>query len=139
MKWYFEVLRRYGDFRGRASLKEYWMFAAINLVISLVFMLLDNYLDIDFPSVTADFSPITLPYEGGPFFFAYALIVLLPGFAVSVRRLHDVDKSAWNLLKGLIPIVGPLLLLSLFTRNSYPLDNRYGQPRKTGAGEAKTK
>ena len=39
-----------------------------------------------------------------------ALAMLLPGIAVGVRRLHDIGKTGWLMLIGLIPVVGLLLL-----------------------------
>jgi len=38
------------------------------------------------------------------------LIILIPSMAVSVRRLHDRNKSGWWLLIVLIPIIGPFWL-----------------------------
>ena len=56
-----------------------------------------------------------------------ALGFLLPSLAAGVRRLHDVDKSGWFLLLGLIPIVG-LVLLYFFVIPGTPGDNRFGAP-----------
>jgi len=36
----------------------------------------------------------------------FLLLMAVPYFTATVRRLHDVDKSAWNLLFLLVPIVG---------------------------------
>jgi uncharacterized membrane protein YhaH (DUF805 family) len=41
----------------------------------------------------------------------YALVVVILGIAVSVRRLHDTDRSGWWLLIGLIPVLGTIVLL----------------------------
>jgi uncharacterized membrane protein YhaH (DUF805 family) len=41
----------------------------------------------------------------------YDLAVLLPGLAVQARRLHDTNKSGWWILIGLVPFVGPIVLL----------------------------
>ena len=50
----------------------------------------------------------------------------LPLLAVSVRRLHDLGKSGWLFLVGLIPIVGGILLLVWFVSDGEPYDNEYG-------------
>ena len=43
---------------------------------------------------------------------AYVLAAFLPGLAVFLRRLHDVNRSAWWILIGLIPFVGGIVLLA---------------------------
>ena len=39
------------------------------------------------------------------------LAFLIPGLTVSIRRLHDTDRSAWWLLIGLIPLAGLVLIV----------------------------
>lgn len=43
----------------------------------------------------------------------YGLAVLVPGLAVCVRRLHDIGKSGWWVLIGLVPVIGGIWLLVL--------------------------
>ena len=52
--------------------------------------------------------------------------LLVPGLAVSIRRLHDVGKSGWYLLINLIPIAGPIWFLVLACTDSQPGHNKYG-------------
>jgi uncharacterized membrane protein YhaH (DUF805 family) len=56
-------------------------------------------------------------------------------FAVSFRRLHDTDRSAWWLLLNLIPILGAIVLLVFFCMDSTPGDNQDG-PDPTGLAAA---
>jgi uncharacterized membrane protein YhaH (DUF805 family) len=120
MNWYLKVLKQYADFSGRARRKEYWMFTLFNMIFIIVAMILDNVLGLTVGE---------LPY--GAFYFLYALAVLIPGLAVSVRRLHDVGKSGWMILISLIPIVGVIWLLILMLTDSNPEDNQYGANPKT--------
>ena len=115
MNWYLKVFKQYADFSGRARRKEYWMFALFNLIFIIVAMILDNVL-----GLTAG----ELPY--GAFYFLYVLVVLIPGLAVAVRRLHDVVKSGWMILISLIPIIGAIWLLVLTVTDSKPGENQYG-------------
>jgi len=69
-----------------------------------------------------------LPY--GYVYFIYALVVLIPGFAVCVRRLHDVGKSGWMALICLIPIVGAIWLLVLLFTDSQAQSNKWGESPK---------
>jgi len=65
----------------------------------------------------------------GPFVTLYGLVMLVPGIAVSIRRLHDTDRSGWWLLLGCIPLVG-LVLIWFFAADSNGGTNRYGQNPK---------
>ncbi len=60
----------------------------------------------------------------------YSLAFFLPSLAVSVRRLHDTDRSGWWILIGLIPIVGGIVLLVFMVQDSTPGDNQFGQNPK---------
>lgn len=58
------------------------------------------------------------------------LAVLLPSFAVGVRRLHDTNRSGWMLLIGLVPVVGVIVLLVFFVSAGTPGPNRFGPDPK---------
>jgi uncharacterized membrane protein YhaH (DUF805 family) len=124
MNWYLKVLKQYADFSGRARRKEYWMFALFNAIFAIVSMILDNALGLTIAG---------LPY--GAFYLLYVLAVLIPGLAVAVRRLHDVGKSGWMLLIGLIPIIGGIWLLVLMVTDSNTGDNEYGANPKTASDD----
>ena len=61
----------------------------------------------------------------GIVYFIAVLVLLLPGLAVSVRRMHDVDKSGWNILWSLIPF-GGLYVLYLAVQRGTAGPNEYG-------------
>jgi uncharacterized membrane protein YhaH (DUF805 family) len=115
MNWYLEVLKKYAEFSGRARRKEYWMFTLFNSIFLIVAIILDNMLGTAIEDVGY-----------GLIYFLYALAVLVPGLAVSVRRLHDVGKSGWMILISLIPIIGAIWLLVLMVTDSNPGENEYG-------------
>jgi uncharacterized membrane protein YhaH (DUF805 family) len=119
MNWYLQVLKKYAEFGGRARRKEYWMFALFNIIFLIVAMVLDNVLGTTIG---------VLPY--GVFYFLYSLAVLLPGFAVGVRRLHDVGKSGWMMLIVLIPLIGAIWLLVLVCTDSQSGSNKWGENPK---------
>lgn len=56
----------------------------------------------------------------------YSLAVLIPGIAVSVRRLHDTDRSGWWLLIAFVPLLGAIVLLVFMVQDSVPGQNQYG-------------
>lgn len=109
MNWYLDVLKKYAVFNGRARRKEYWMFFLFNIIIMVVLGIVEGIV-------------------GGPGVLAgiYGLAVLLPGIAVSIRRLHDTDRSGWWLLIGLVPLIGAIVLLVFFVQDSQAAENQYG-------------
>ena len=119
MNWYLKVLKdHYLDFSGRARRTEYWMFTLINLLISWGFSLLD---------IVAETTIFTLIST------IYSLLVIIPGLAVSVRRLHDVGKSGWYYLLILLPIIGWIWLIVLFATEGENGENQWGEnPKGTG-------
>jgi uncharacterized membrane protein YhaH (DUF805 family) len=58
--------------------------------------------------------------------FIYDIAIIVPNLAVSVRRLHDTDHSAWWLLIALIPLVGAIVLFVFLVTDGTPGSNRYG-------------
>jgi len=115
MNWYIGVLKKYAVFSGRARRKEYWMFTLVNVIILLVLAGVEKALGILGPSVI------------------YALAVLLPGLAVSIRRLHDTDRSGWWMLLSLVPFIGAVVLLVFMVLDSNPGGNRFGPNPKAAA------
>ncbi|KUJ82796.1 DUF805 domain-containing protein [Microbulbifer flavimaris] len=115
MHWYLKVLKNYVNFHGRAQRREYWYFVLFNLLIALVLSTID--------SMTGWYSE---EYGLGFLSGAYALFVLLPSLAVTVRRLHDTGRTGWWILVSLIPVVGYLVLLAFMVFDSEPGTNRFG-------------
>ena len=121
MNWYLEVLKKYAVFDGRARRKEYWFFQLFNFLISLAL----GFIDI----ATGLFDPET---GLGLFSGIYALGVMIPGIAVSVRRLHDTGRSGWWLLINLVPLLGSIVFIYFTVLDSTPESNEYGQSPKKG-------
>lgn len=123
MKWYIKVLKEFGNFRGRARRSEYWFFVLFNLIFAIAAGVLDNVLGTTF-KMPSEYGEIPLPY--GWLYLLYALVVLIPGLAVAVRRLHDVGKSGWFLLVAFIPLIGAIWLLVLMFTEGKPGTNKWG-------------
>ena len=98
----------YVNFAGRAIRSEYWYWVLFVIVVSIVASIIDAVLG------TTLFNPI------------FSLAVLLPSIAVGVRRLHDLDRSGWWLLLGLIPLIGAIVLIVWFVGRGTPGANRFG-------------
>lgn len=109
MDWYLQVLRKYAEFNGRARRTEYWMFVLFNFIAYVVLGVAERILHLS-----------------GVLSAAYGLAVLIPSLAVSVRRLHDTDRSGWWLLIGLIPLIGAIVLIVFAVQEGQATPNKYG-------------
>lgn len=110
------VLNKYATFEGRARRAEYWYFVLLTTVLSIAAQIIGV--------AGRDGGLITLLLLGVLALISLALII--PGIAVSVRRLHDTGRSGWFLLLGLIPVVGGILLLVWTCSRGTEGPNRFG-------------
>ena len=123
MNWYLQALKNYANFSGRARRKEYWYFFLFNFIVAVVLGFIDG--------MVGTFSPEAgIGLLGG----IYSLAVLIPGVAVSVRRLHDTERSGWWLLIALVPLIGAIVLLVFMVQDSKTGSNKFGEnPKELGA------
>ena len=121
MNYYADAVKKYAQFAGRARRKEYWMFVLINAIIEFVISFVDNLAGLTISTGTSQIGILSL---------IYALFILVPSLAISVRRMHDIEKSGWVLLLGLIPIVGPIILLVYACKAGTVGENKYGADPK---------
>ncbi len=113
--------QKYADFNGRARRSEFWYFVLFSMLTVIVLGIVDGLLIrlIGFPILT----PL------------FVLAQFIPNLAVTVRRLHDTDKSGWWILLSLIPLVG-LVVLVFMCMDSTPGINQYGRnPKGIGLDE----
>ena len=148
--WAKRPLQKYADFSGRAPRPEYWWFVLAQIVVMLIAMMLDSMLGSDIGGTGY-----------GVIYIIVALALLLPSLAVSVRRLHDTNRSGWWLLLvvvpyfllglltgmavggasatglgmaglvGIVALAGTIALLVFMILPGTPGDNRFGPPPAT--------
>lgn len=106
MNYYFDVLKKYADFNGRARRKEYWMF----MLFHIIFIYAMIFLASQFPTIIF-------------LYLVYVLATFLPALAVAVRRMHDVGKSGWY-------IIIPIYNIILYCTDSEEGKNEYGENPK---------
>jgi uncharacterized membrane protein YhaH (DUF805 family) len=123
MGWYLEVWRKYAVFEGRARRKEYWFFVLFHTIFAVCLMVIDSFAG-------------TFDEESGYGVFSgiYYLAALIPGLAVTVRRLHDTGRSGWWILVILVPLLGPIVLLVFAASDSQSGENRFGPNPKMESG-----
>ena len=115
------VLGNYATFSGRATRSEYWWWVLALILLMLVLGVVDGALlapVMGFERFSAE--------AGQPISLLASLALLLPSIAVSVRRLHDIDRSGWWYLIGLVPIVGPIVLIYWYVQPGTGGDNQFG-------------
>jgi uncharacterized membrane protein YhaH (DUF805 family) len=108
------VLTQYVGFSGRARRSEYWYWVLFQIIVGIIFSLLDRAA---FDRTSGIFSAILY------------LALFLPSLAVAIRRLHDTTRSGWWVLLALIPVVGTIILIIFYVQDSHP-DNQYGPSPK---------
>ena len=111
--WKRVVLEKYAEFTGRARRSEYWWFTLANVIVMLVLALLIAVADIFWV-----------------LYAIYGLALIVPSIAVTIRRLHDTDKSGWWILIALVPFVGGIILLVFMCIDSTPGTNQWGPSEK---------
>jgi uncharacterized membrane protein YhaH (DUF805 family) len=121
--YYIDAIRHYVDFSGRTKRKDYWMFMLVNFMIIFVVL----FVGLILLSITIE---STLSYLVMIILFILSIIysgfILFPILSISVRRLHDQDRSGLFLLFNLIPYIGNLAVVILMALPGTPYDNRYG-------------
>ena len=116
MSWFFGVYKKYAVFSGRARRKEFWFFYLFVMIAYILLAIVDG--------ISGTLDPMT--GRLGLFSGIFWLGSTLPAIAVSVRRLHDTDRSGWWLLLGLIPLIGGIVLYVFLCLDSSPGQNRFG-------------
>jgi len=107
MEYFTDAFKKYAEFSGRASRKDYWMFVLIYVLIYVGLFVIDSVL------YTAWLAPI------------FSLVVLIPSISITTRRLHDTSRSGWWQLIYFIPLIGVIVMLIFLCEASHA-DNEYG-------------
>ena len=102
-------LKKYFNFKDRASRSEYWYFQLLLFPI---------FIWSQFPSDDNQILVIQLVLTFG---------LIIPGISSGVRRFHDKDKSGWFILINLIPFVGWIIVLVICIDKGTAGKNRFGE------------
>ena len=109
------ILKNYVNFQGRATRAEFWWFFLFNFLVGLILSLFGK----------------AGTYLSG----IWSLAILLPNLGLTVRRLHDINKSGWAILISLIPIVGWIILIVWLAKEGDMTENQYGPVPETPTAE----
>lgn len=116
MKWYLDIFKNnYANFSGRARRQEYWLFFLVNISVFIGFSFLSEFLNDIFDVKFFNYLSVI-----------FLLVIVIPHFAVTTRRLHDIGKSGGYYFVAFIPVIGRLWLLILLCTEGDTGSNRYG-------------
>ena len=101
--------KKYVDFTGRAARSEFWYWTLFAFLVQCAGAIVDG----------------AMGSAASPVQSIVGLALLLPGLAVSARRLHDLDRTAWWLLLILTGI-GVILLIIWDCMRGTQGPNRFG-------------
>ena len=102
---------KYATFSGRACRSEYWYFYLFYVIIIMATQFVDSVV------IGSNINFLTL---------IWSIAVFLPQIAVAVRRLHDIDRTGWWILLGLIPLIGAIILIVWTCKRGTAGSNRFG-------------
>lgn len=104
-----KFFKNYANFSGRSTRTDFWLFQAIVLLIGI------GIFGLSFIGGTSGvvYSLFTILQ------FIFGLFIIIPNFAISMRRLYDTGRLGWWMLPGVIP--GPyfLYLVQLYYFHGY--------------------
>ena len=107
------LTQNYCNFSGRASRSEYWWVYLFTCIVSWVVSIV----------VSLFSSELSIMYIAS---MVVGLAFLLPSLGIAVRRLHDIGKSGWWMFISLIPLIGAIILLVWWCKDSQMEPNEYG-------------
>lgn len=106
------AFKNYANFKGRAARSEYWYFILFSVLLGIF--------------IGACGEIFLPPKEAELLASIIQLALFLPTLSVSVRRLHDLDKSGWWVLVLIIPIIGTIVFIVWACKKGTDGNNQYG-------------
>lgn len=130
----FQPLKKYAEFSGRARRSEFWLFALFIFIVEIVYFVVLGAVG-GFSAPQSAPNGLAMAVMG--LFSLLFLGIIVPSLAVTFRRLHDIDRSAWWLLISFIPGIGGLVLFVFYLLPGTNGPNKFG-PDPKGAATSDT-
>ena len=108
------AFQKYTDFSTRIGRPEFWFFVLFSVLGSWATLFLDGLV---FGSGLDSFAPINS---------IFSLALIIPSLSAGARRLHDIDRSGWWQLIGLVPLIGIIVLIVFWCTEGTRGSNRFG-------------
>ena len=117
-----KALGGYCDYKGRSRRSEYWFWVLFCFILGLVLGIIAGILAslLKFPTLINIISGLL------------SITIFVFSLPLVVRRFHDIGKSGWFVLLGLIPFVGGIIILYFMCQDSQREQNQWGPSPKYG-------
>ena len=99
---YIKALKQYVNFKTRSTIREFWLFNFLSLLIGLIFIIIDKSVYFKFAGNIGTLTTL------------YSIFIFITSLSESVRRLQDLGKSGWTILFIIVPIIGIIWLLAIY-------------------------
>ena len=106
---YKKMFANYFVFEGRTPRSDYWQAFAVNIVVGAGLVTLSRLL------------PML-----GILNYIYGIAAVVPVLTMTVRRLHDTDKSGWWALTAFFPVLNIVLVAYCCLAEASRGRNRFG-------------
>lgn len=111
-----QILVKNLSFNGRTSRNEFASIILNHLFNIILSIFLNNLI----------FGKPLFVFNLGLLLYIYIILIIIPFFALLVRRLHDVGKSSYNLMFLFLPIFGVIILFYFLLKEGDVYNNKYG-------------
>ncbi len=111
------AFKNYFKFEGRASRSEFWLFNLFLFLVNLVF----NVLYEIFNSLESGILMLLISLLS----IGWLLFILIPSFSITIRRLHDTNRTGWWILIT-ITIIGIIPYFIFLILKGTEGENRFG-------------
>ncbi len=111
----------YVKFGGRTPRAPFWYWVLFQIIVLVIISFVEGG-----GHTVVNGASIQSNYQAGPIAIVWSLANLLPGIAIGIRRLHDLDRSGWWTLIVLVPVVGVIVLLVWDASKGTTGANRFG-------------
>lgn len=110
--YFIDVLKKqYFDYKGRAGLVQFWNYYLYSTVVSFLLGFIFGLLHLNAVAMIV------------------ALVFIIPGICIGIRRLHDLGIPGFWYLIAFIPVLGPIFLLITFSLPGEKKANAYGEAK----------
>ena len=122
--------KNYVSWKGRATRAEYWWWTLFVFIVTLPFNFFYNpgsQAGLEAALAAGDQAAYLAELFGPAYWLlvVVSLVFLLPSLAVTIRRLHDIDRSGGWYWIFLVPVAGFIVLLVFALLPSTPGKNRF--------------
>lgn len=117
---YINYWKKYLDFSSRTSRREFWYCVLADFIVTFVLACLDFLIYCVILILTGKGLNLDILLS------IYNIATFIPGIAMFFRRMHDINKSGFNILWYFVPIVGWIYILILLCRKGTNGTNNYG-------------